>query len=154
MPHIAELERLREAQAAGLPDPELAASAEYTTPAPSPAPARVQNAAVLAMTAVTPNPTDPKPIGLLLINATPIVGGSLPRAEEILESLAAEYQAEMGHPWEAAPYREGTGAMMQGLRAKLAEKPTNLAIRSGSPLCDLAIEVLIPLAHSVIVGIR
>lgn len=160
MPNIEALERLREAQAAGLPDPELAASAEYMTPAPapspapSPAPARVQNAAALAMTAVTPNPSDPKPIGLLLINATPIVGGSLPRAEEILEDLAAQYQAEMGHPWEAAPYREGTGAMMQGLRARLAERPTNLAIRSGSPLCDLAIEVLIPLAHSVIVGIR
>lgn len=152
MKHIEELERIREAQAAGL-DPD-APNPEYTTPAPSPAPARVQNAAALAMTAVTPNPSDPKPIGLLLINATPIVGGSLPRAEEILEDLAAQYQAEMGHPWEAAPYREGSGAMMQGLRAKLAEKPTNLAIRSGSPLCDLAIEVLIPLAHSVIVGVR
>jgi hypothetical protein len=147
MTAIAELERLREAQA-GTPAPDP----EFQVAAPSAAPARVQNAAAQAMAAVTPNPADPKPVGLLLIDCTPLVGGSLPRAEEILENLAAQYQAEMGHPWEAAPYREGSGAMMQGLRAHLAEHPTNLAIRSGGPLATLAIEVLIPLAHQVIQG--
>lgn len=149
MTAIAELERLREAQGSTpTPDPEF----QVAAPAPSAAPARVQNAAAQAMAAVTPNPADPKPVGLLLIDCTPLVGGSLPRAEEILENLAAQYQAEMGHPWEAAPFREGSGAMMQGLRAHLAAHPTNLAIRSGGPLATLAIEVLIPLAHQVIQG--
>lgn len=140
---------------------KLAAQGKSPPPAPPVAPPKqgIETPADHSINKPAPAPTaTPKTNGeikglRLFINCRP-AKGDVVELEVLMQHANAAIVASTGKRWQQLPYREGPGMLLDGLKMMEHKLPAQLFVDRASPMGQILLEALIPLATEIIEGTR
>lgn len=132
---------------------KLAASGKAPAPPPPKTEEKKQEPPPAAPATVTPSPKANGEIkGLrLFVNCRPTKGDVI-ELETFMAPVIDAINAKTGKRWQHHPYREGPGYLLDGF--KTLTLPSALVVDRASPMGQILLEALIPLASEIIEGTR